>query len=107
MNQETLKIYGRPKGEGLFIQEFYCAICNKIPTIETIDHSVGTVLEVTILDLNSIPTFQVSKGQPDRVYMMLCTGCTNKVKEGVKKQLSELGFIKRKPPDEGGVPSKK
>lgn len=115
MKQEISKIYGKPKGEGVYYPELYCAICNKIPIMETWDRSINLIIEAVILDLTPIPTMKLSEGKPEKVLIMSCMGCTNRVRDSVRKQLKDLGFLRRKPGEGddpnlqggGGVPQRR
>lgn len=99
------KIYGKPTGKELYMQEFYCAACNSIPVFDTWNRSTGKIVGAEIGELYLLPMMRMENGEREEAEMMICEGCMQKVKNKFKEELMKK--IKRRPDDEiggGGIP---
>lgn len=91
----TKIIYGIRNGEEKFWAEFYCAVCNQIPTDDI--WNGNEIVGVRIADLIQVQTFRQKEGEKamEEVLMMVCKHCLwkidQKMKEGIRKLIGGEG----------------
>ena len=106
-NPQKRILYGKPTSPTAeqYIKEYYCAVCNKIPIIDTWDRSEGKIIGAEITDLYPIDV----EINGEKAITMVCYGCLNTIKNKMaaelKKRLDSLRvniFPQGPGPDIGG-----
>lgn len=104
-NSSVKAIYGKPERTDLpYCKEFYCAMCHKIPIIDTWDRSTGKIVGAEITRL--WPVHMVSMTQ-EQIVMMICEGCVQRVEAKMKKEIINRRMKGEWPFDDnggGGIP---
>lgn len=99
-------LYGKPSGDGVYIEAFYCGVCHNIPILETKNIATGEVVEAEITNLFPMSITKLTPLGKEDFIIMVCDGCVVKVKDRLKKALKkDLRIDIKRSGSEGDLPS--
>lgn len=88
--REVKKQYGGPEDRTkAYMEELYCAMCNKIQYFDTWDRGTGKIVGVEIRELWPVPITKGMGPEAEQVELMVCSACLARIDAKIVKEVED------------------